>query len=177
MIRKSLAVLVVAVASLVSSQSIFAEQNSKKDVDAIGLVVEQFRTSIINKDKPTFISLFYSDKPELVTWQFVADDARIKRFQEKFPEARKARHLPNVNYLAFIDTIVAKKQRAEEKFSNIQIRTDGEIGSVSFDYSYVVEEKEENWGYEMWHLVRTEKGWKIISVIFSVRDPVQPKEM
>ena len=32
--------------------------------------------------------------------------------------------------------------------------------------------KQTNWGREKWHLLRTEAGWKIISVIWSVHDPV-----
>ncbi|MDP9617600.1 UNVERIFIED_ORG: hypothetical protein J2W60_001125 [Stenotrophomonas maltophilia] len=44
-------------------------------MNAIEQVVESFRTSLINKDKPTYMSLFFSDKPEDIGWQFVSEDA------------------------------------------------------------------------------------------------------
>ena len=151
----------------------WAAKNDAKDVAAVREVVEKFRTSIIRKDKATFVSLFYSDKPEHVTWQFVVDDPRLTRFQKTKPEARKARRIPESNYLTFIDGITKPEAKpSEEEFRNILVDTDGEIASVNFDYSYLAGGKETNWGREMWHLVRTEAGWKIISVIFSVRDPI-----
>ena len=30
--------------------------------------------------------------------------------------------------------------------------------------------KKSNWGREMWQLVRTEQGWKIFSVVYTIRD-------
>ena len=54
---------------------VLAAQNAPADVKAIEQVVESFRTSLINKDKPTYMSLFFSDKPEDIGWQFVSEDA------------------------------------------------------------------------------------------------------
>lgn len=156
-----------------SLQSALAAHNVPEDVPAVREVVEAFRTSITNKDKATFVGLFYSDKPEHVTWQFVDDDIRVARFKEFAPEARKALRVPESNYLTFIDGITkAGAKPSEETFRDIIVDTDGEIASVNFDYSFLLDGKEMNWGREMWHLVRTEDGWKIISVIFSQRDPV-----
>lgn len=152
-----------------------AEQNNPKDVAAIQDVVEKFRTSIIERDKTTFVTLFFSEKPEQVVWQFSNDDARIARFRKTKPEARKARHLPEVNYLTFIDSIVASKNPSEEVFKDIRIDTDGEIGAVAFDYEFLSDGKQTNWGREMWQLVRTEEGWKIISVIWTIHDPVESR--
>ena len=150
-----------------------AASNDDKDVAAIREVVEAFRISIIKKDKATFVNLFYSDNPDHMAWQFVDDDIRVARFSKFAPEARKALRVPDSNYLTFIDGIIKNStEPSEEIFRNVIIDTDGEIASVNFDYSFLSDGKEMNWGREMWHLVRTEEGWKIISVIFSQRDPV-----
>lgn len=150
-----------------------AAHNDPADVAAIRGIVETFRTSIIGKDKPAFVGLFHSDAPEQVTWQFVVDDSRLARIQRTKPEARKARRIPEVNYRTFIDSIAKLGAKpSEETFSNIVVDTDGEIASVNFDYAFLADGKETNRGREMWHLVRTESGWKIISVVFSVRDPL-----
>ena len=168
--RLAFAALLVFSSSL---QPALAAHNEPKDVAAIREVVEAFRTSIVKKDKATFVGLFYSDKPEHVTWQFVDDDIRVARFGKFAPEARKALRVPESNYLTFIDGITkAGAKPSEEPFRDIAIDTDGEIASVNFDYSFLFDGEETNWGREMWHLVRTEDGWKIISVIFSQRDPV-----
>lgn len=163
----------VAFGILAGAQPVKAKNNDSRDVAEVQEIVEKFRASIISKDKATFTSIFYSDKPENVIWQFVTDDARVARIQKTNPEERKAYRIPEKNYLSFIDGItkLGAKPR-EEIFRNVVIDTDGEIASVNFDYSYLADRKETNWGREMWHLVRTESGWKIISVIYSVRDPV-----
>ena len=80
--------------------------------------------------------------------------------------------MPENNYLTAIQAIAADPLPTEEKFFNVKIDTDGEVGSANFDYIVLVGGKEKNWGREMWHLVRTDRGWKIISVIYSARDPL-----
>ena len=166
-------IALIASIVLASPLAAHAEQNNPKDVAAIRDVVEKFRTSIIKRDKATFVALFFSEKPEQVVWQFSNDDARIARFRKTKPEARKARHLPGVNYLTFIDSIVSGKNTSEEVFKDVRVDTDGEIGSVAFDYEFLSNGKQTNWGREMWQLVRTEEGWKIISVIWTIHDPVE----
>jgi hypothetical protein len=156
-----------------SLQPALAAHNDPDDVAAVRQVLESFRTSIIKKDKAAFVSLFFSDKPEHVTWQFVDDDIRVARFAKFAPEARKALRVPGWNYLALIDDVTkAGALPSEEVVRNVVIDTDGEVASVNFDYSFLLNGEETNWGREMMHLVRTEDGWKIISVIFSQRDPV-----
>ena len=141
------------------------------DLVALQQVAESFRTSIINKDKTTFMSLFFSDKPEEVTWQSVVDDPSLDAIKLTRPQAIKARRRPDNNFVAFIDGVVASEGRAEEKFSDIRIDTDGEVASVSFDYVYISGQKATNSGREKWLLVRTEQGWKITSVVYTIRLP------
>jgi ketosteroid isomerase-like protein len=152
-------------------QTAFATARSNADdVAAIRQVVESFRTSIINKDKATYMRLFFSDKPEDIGWQFVSEDTRLEHIRKTKPDAIKARQIPTVNFVSLIDGVVATKEPREETFSNISVDTDGEIASVSFDYTFLANGKATNWGREMWQLVRTEDGWKIFSVVFTIRD-------
>lgn len=140
------------------------------DIQAIEQVVESFRTSLINKDKPTYMSLFFSDRPEDIGWQFVSEDLRLQDIRKAKPDAIKARKIPANNFIALIDAAVASPKPREEKFFNTKIETDGDVASVSFDYSFHDDGEKTNWGKEMWQLVRTEQGWKIFSVIYSIRD-------
>ena len=150
--------------------------HSPADGKAIEQVVESFRTSLINKDKPTYMSLFFSDKAEDIGWQFVSEDVRLQDIRKAKPDAIKARQIPANNFIALIDGAVASPKPKEEKFSNTKIETDGDVASVSFDYSFHDDGVKTNWGKEMWQLIRTEQGWKIFSVIYSVRDSRSPAD-
>jgi hypothetical protein len=63
----------------------------------------------------------------------------------------------------------------EETFSSVRIELDAEIAQVWFDYTFMEGSYRSNWGKESWHLVRTESGWKIASVVWSQEiNPVPP---
>lgn len=163
-------VLTALALCLLPSLPAYAEQSTRADVEAIEKVIESFRTSLINKDKPTYMALFFSDKPEDIGWQYVSEDTRLADIRREKPDAIKARNLPSNNFISLIDDAVATAERREEKFFNTKIDTDGDVASVSFDYSFHANGAKQNWGREMWQLVRTERGWKIFSVIYSLRD-------
>lgn len=160
---------VILLAILTSCASAPRTTGPSADVAAIQKVVETFRTAIITKDKPAFLQLFFSDTVEQVTWQAVVDDPSLQRIRKDRPQAIKARHRPDNNHVAFINGIVSGTDREEETFSDIHIDTDGEIASVSFDYVFLVNGSATNSGREKWLLVRTEQGWKIISVVYTIR--------
>lgn len=168
---KSQALFLTLCLALVGCQTTQVLSSAKpEDVTAIKQVVESFRTSLINKDKATYMSLFFSDEPEAIGWQFVSEDTRLEHIRKTKPDAIKARQIPSNNFISLIDGAIATKEPREETFSNVSIDTDGEIASVSFDYTFLANGKKINWGKEMWQLVRTEKGWKIFSVVYTIRD-------
>jgi len=147
-----------------------AQDAHAQDVAAIKQVVEAFRTSLIDKDKPTYMSLFFSDKPEDMGWQFVSEDKRLEHIRKSKPDAIKARQIPANNFVSLIDAAVATKEPREETFSDVTVDTDGDIASGAFNYTFLANNQKTNWGKEMWQLVRTERGWKIFSVVYTIRD-------
>lgn len=157
--------------ALSGCSSVPSKPNVARETLAIKQVVEDFRVAILNKDKTSYMGLFFSSKPEDIVWQAVVDDAKLAKIQRERPQAIKARHIPTNNFVALIDTVVASKASEEERISNVQVDTDGEIASAAFDYVYLTDGKVTNWGKEQWLLVRTERGWKIVSVVYTVRDP------
>ena len=130
-------------------------------------VVEEFRTSLIAKDKVRFLKLFLG---ESIPWVGVMDDASLKKIRAKHPDTPRADplHGPRLGPVPFIEGLAAEKESVEEKFSNIRIDTDGLVASVSFNYSFHMDKVKCNWGQEAWQLVKTDQGWKINSVIYSV---------
>jgi len=136
------------------------------DVIAIKQVVEALRMSLTNKDKATYTSLFFSDKPQDIGWQFVSEDIRLEQIRKTKPDSIKARQIPSINFIGVIDAAVATREPREETFSNVSVDTDGEIASVWFDCTFLANGRKTN----LWQLVRTEKGWKIFSVVYTIRD-------
>lgn len=135
------------------------------DVAQIHSVIEAFRTAILDKDLGRFQALFLHGT---VTWQSVRSDERLQRERELQPMAPKVPIDSAKTHLSFIHDIVDNSEPIEEKFRNVQVETDGDIATVMADYSFHRGEVESNHGKESWHLVRTDAGWKIASVIWSV---------
>jgi len=55
----------------------------------------------------------------------------------------------------------------EEKFHNIEIRQNGDLGLVTFNYDFVVNDKVANSGLEHWRLRKIDGQWKILSVTWT----------
>jgi hypothetical protein len=152
----------------VDATPVVAPASDHADIRA---VVESFRTAIIEKDRARFLALFV--QPD-VPWQSVLDDTSLDRIKARRPEAIKARFKAENNPTAFIDGIVKSKNASEETFSNIRIDTDGEVATVVFDYAFLSNGKATNSGKECWLMVRTEAGWKITSLAYSVTLAPEP---
>ena len=137
-------------------------------------VVETFRVSIVNKDKDSFMKLFYSND---IPWIGVTTDKSLTRENAnkpdpKMPDSKKL--YASGNPKSFIEGIVKRKTRTEETFENVRIDSDGDVAQVWFDYSFNVDGYKSNWGKESWHMVRAPDGWKINSVIFSMEFNPEP---
>lgn len=142
----------------------FPLQAAESDHPEIRRVIESFRTSIIERDKPRFLSLFLEGS---VRWQSVWEDESFSRVKLKYPPAMKTRFDPDNNHMAFADGFTKDEKRREETFSNIKIDSDGDVAAVVFDYAFFLDGRETNRGKECWLMVRTESDWKIISVAYS----------
>ncbi len=170
MFSKTVALTALCLAQL-GCASVPPASDLARETRAVKQLVEAFRLSILNKDKTAYMALFFSSRPEDIGWQAVVDDAKLAKIRQDRPQAIKARPIPSNNFVALIDMVVASRTAEEERISNLAVDTDGEIASASFDYAYLSEGKVTNWGKEQWLLVRTEQGWKIFSVVYTIRDP------
>lgn len=141
---------------LLSSSFIFAQT---KDEIAIRKMMDDFMGCIKTRDEAKFVSLF--QQPVLWTGIFT------ERTQEKrLTKNPKAKSFFTDDYKAFIKSF--NDDKSEEKFDNIKIIEDGSIASANFDYSFWYGGKMENWGKEIWTLMKTNGVWKITSVSFSM---------
>lgn len=127
-------------------------------------VVEQFKSSIINKDKATFASLFYSEDIPFIA---VFSDAMLARKRAENPD-----YPASVNFGQFgsVLKMISDDEAQEEKIWDLTIQTDGYLGSVHFSYSDHVNGKMRAWGTESWSVVKVEDDWKITSISFTVTE-------
>lgn len=144
--------------------SVHARDNKEIYEKEINAVIEKFRLSIINKDKETFKSLFYSDN---IPWIAVFSDEMVNKKRKVKPNYPRT-----VNFGKFGPPVkmISDKEKQEEKIWNIQIETDGYLGSVHFKYSDHRNGLKKAFGTEAWDLVRDDTSWKIVSVKYTVTE-------
>lgn len=113
---------------------------------------------------------------EDITWDAAFDDPSLdgimaRRTDKSLPRPNKTFHSTPRE---FIKGIAKSSGPREETIDNVRIDTDGDVAQVWFDYSYKQSDYQQNWGKEAWQLVRTEDGWKIASVIWSMKLNPEP---
>ena len=146
----------------VQGQSSYSEAQAERDLRS---TITAFGDAITSKDSAKFLSLF-ADGP--VTWRRVNSDARLSKAGGS---SAKAGFDPANTPRVFIERIVQSPNRHEETFSNIRIDNDLDVAAITFDFTYRVNGRPINVGKESWHLVRAERGWRIVSVIYSNNGP------
>jgi hypothetical protein len=154
----------IAIALLCSMHCI-AQQNTETAKQDIQKVLVTYFNSVVSKDSITFCNLFALDS---VSFFGVNAPDTYQAYLKKYP---KAQLIFKDSYRGFIHFVVSSKKKAEEKYSNINIWNDNTIATLSFNYSFWIDDKETNWGIETWQLIFNGKEWKIMSALFSINDP------
>ena len=128
----------------------------------VARIVQQFQDYIIARDGVALGALFL---PANNSWLTVLSDDTYASVHQQHPEAQRTNAS---TYQRFVDFVGTSKTPIEEKFSNVQIHTNGSIATVYFDFDFIDNGRVTNRGSESWHLVNTGEGWKISSMIYSV---------
>lgn len=124
-------------------------------------LAERFRQAIIAKDGAALRSMFLPGG----SWLQGLDKASLALVRTKQPHAGQ---FEPGNYQQFATFVAAAPKPIEETFDNVRIDTDGTVGSVYFDYRFLQDGKLLNHGVETWQVVRTDDGWKISAMLYSV---------
>jgi ketosteroid isomerase-like protein len=136
---------------------------SPADVQAIERVTEDFRAAVIAKDAKRLSGLLINS---YILFTSPSSPAWVrKRRQETNIHSDGIGSNGAANFLDFIAT---SKVPLEERFYNIKITQDGHLAWVVFDFEFLEDGKVDNFGLEVWQLVKTpDQGWKIFSVVWS----------
>jgi len=131
------------------------------DIAAIGNVVEEFRQDIIRKDGYALTKLMLHPNVlfHSIDNQESVDNARKlnAQFDGIGPSALDG----------FVTFLATSKDKLEEKFHNMEIRQDGDLGLVTFNYDFVINDKIHHSGLEHWQVRKIDGQWKILSVTWT----------
>jgi len=153
--------IILLIINYLVAQNVFCQSTSSSEKDKINYILSEFMQCIETKDSVKMYNLFHNGP---VTWIGVYKEITQKE------RIKKDSLLLNYKISDFKTWLrnVCKPEPRKELFTNIEIIEDGNIASVTFDYSFWVNNKKGNWGKEFWHLVKEKEEWKIASVIFSI---------
>lgn len=147
----------------------FGQTKPITDKEKIENILQVFMQCIETKDSVKMYNLFHKGP---VTWVGVYKDIT---HNERLKKDSSALNYKIADYKTWFRN-VCKPEPRKEDFRNIEIVEDGSVASVTFDYSFWVNNKKGNWGKEFWHLVNENGEWKIASVIFSIELEVYKPE-
>jgi hypothetical protein len=131
------------------------------DITKISNLLEEFRQDIIRKDGYALTKLMLN--PNVLFHH--------TNTQEEIDKARKLNSqfdgIGPSQLDGFVEFLATSKDRLEEKFQNIEIRQDGPLGLVTFNYDFVENGKVTNSGIEHWQVCKIDGQWKILSVTWT----------
>jgi len=158
-----LALLMCGLASQASAQGPEPKFNSNADdLTKIRSLLEEFRQDIIHKDGYALTKLVLNPN---VLFHHTND-------QEEVDSARKYNAqfdgIGPSQLDGFAKLLATSKDKLEERFRNIEIRQDGPLGLVTFNYDCVINDKVHHSGLEVWQVCRIDGQWKILSVVWTV---------
>src|SRR5579864_7473441 len=156
-----LALLMCGLASQARAQGPEFKSNAD-DLAKIRSVLEEFRQDIIHKDGSALTKLVLNPN---VLFHHINN-------QEEVDNARKSNAqfdgIGPSQLDGFVKLLATSKDKLEEKFYNIEIRQDGVLGLVTFNYDFVINDKVHHSGIEHWQVCRIDGQWKILSVVWTV---------
>ena len=147
--------------ALAQGQEIEFKSNAD-DLAKIRSVLEEFRQDIIRKDGYALTKLVLN--PDVlfhhINNQEEVDGARKQNAQF---DGIGPSQLDGIAKL-----LATSKDKLEEKFRNVEIRQDGDLGLVTFNYDFVINDKVHHSGLEIWQLCKIDGQWKILSVTWTI---------
>ena len=153
--------LTCALAGQALAQGLEFKSNAD-DLTKIRSVAEEFRRDIIHKDGSAITKLVLN--PNVLFSEI--DD------QKAVDSARKSNAqfdgIGPSQLDGFAKLLATSKDKLEETFRNIEIRQDGPLGLVTFNYDLVINDKVHHSGLEVWQVCKIDGQWKILSVAWTI---------
>ena len=147
---------------LICSPAMASTAGDTIDVDHL---IAAYHQAVVSHDAGRLAALFV---PAGTSWFSVLSDDGLARAQAK---SRNTAKLKSGSVASFIKLVATSKPHLDPRHTNLQVRSDGAIATVTFDFSFLIDGKEQNRGSESWQLVKDTDGWRIVSIIYSSNPP------
>ena len=137
-------------------------KSNADDLAKIGSIVEEFRQDIIRKDGYAITKLILN--PD-VLFHHINNQEEVdstRKYNAQFDGIGPSQ------LDGFAKLLATSKDKLDEKFRNIEIRQDGDLGLVTFNYDFVINDKVHHSGLEHWQVCKIDGQWKILSVTWTV---------
>jgi hypothetical protein len=133
--------------------------------DQVRQAMRDFQVAIRGKKEADILALFVNaDAPVIGS----ASDQTIARIRTKKADASKVLYSTSRK---FASQVAADKDSSEETYSDVSINADDAVASISFNFVFLSNGAPANLGKEAWLMVKTDAGWKISSIAYSMNFP------
>lgn len=133
-------------------------QHESRDVAALHTLWNNYQQAIAKKDATALLGMYVSGEAP-VLGGFAPKSYAVVSAANKQPVPRT---LPSTAK----QDVTGEVRLPPDQTENLDIRSDGEVGSVSWDYKAKV-----GHGRIIWTTIHTNDGWKIASVVYSINVP------
>lgn len=128
------------------------------DVSALHQLWSRYQQAVARKDAKTMLGLYVSDDVPVM--------GGIAPKSYAIMTAANKQRVPRIFVVTAKEDVAGEVKLPPDKTENLDIHSDGEIGSISFDYAAQV-----GHGRIVWTTIHTNDGWKIASVTYSINIP------
>ena len=151
-------IVALSIASQAAAGELTKPSATDGDVAALHQLWDRYQQAVARKDAKELLGLYVSDSAP-VMGGFAPRSYTLIVAANKQP-------IPRTLTLTAKENVAGEVKLPPDEITNLSIHTDGEVGSVSFDYAAKV-----GHGQIIWSTVRTNDGWKIASVLYSINVP------
>ena len=118
-------------------------------------LITSYQLGVRAKDAKKLVSFYLSDAVP-VTGAFSAKSYQLIKAANKSP-------VPRFMPMNAKESVLGEVKQDPDKITGLAINTDGAVGTVSYDYSMA-----QGHGRILWSVLRSNEGWKIVAVVYSI---------
>lgn len=137
----------------------FAQKKSEKE--QIKQLIRDYYNVVNGKDSANISTFLYNEN---VNW---IGAYKPKTLEELSHHNHKLKPTFSGDFKEF-KADLSEGKNSEVKYDNVKIIDDGNVASVSLDYSFWFNNEMKHWGKEIWTLVKVHSQWKISNIVYSM---------
>lgn len=135
-----------------------APKPEDRDVAALRTLWNNYQRAVATKDAPALLAMYANGDVPVI--------GGISQKSYAVISAANKQPVPRTVSSTAKEDVASEVRMPPDQTENLDIHSDGEVGSVSWDYNAKI-----GHGRTIWTTVYTNDGWKISSVVYSINVP------